>query len=323
MAHFKVNNETKLPFHPLFLADEQGQPIVTALCTGSFAIAAPVVQLLENQPDPAWEGVYHGEPGVSSLRQEPDTAFTKPATDVVLLGHARPAKPGDRSVDVGIKVGPVQKVARVFVDRYWVKTGGTVLATKPSPFEQIPLVYERAFGGWDRAHKDEKTWKYDPRNPVGRGFGDPLRYVEEGKVPLPNIEDPNHLINRYGDSPAPAGFGFISPEWQPRARYAGTYDEAWDRGRKPLLPKDFDLRFFSAASPGLVAPGYLTGDEEVVVVNAAPVPQLRFKLPGVAAPECAIELRSGERRTLHTHLDTVIVDTDAMVLHLRWRAHTR
>jgi hypothetical protein len=322
MAHFKVDNDTKLPFEALFLADEKGQPIVTALCTGSYSIAAAGVRLLDAQPGPSWEGVYHGEPGTSSLKHEPDTAFTKPATDVVLIGHARAAKPGDRTVDVGLKVGSVQKVARVFGDRYWVKTGGSVIATKPNPIDKVPLVYERAFGGWDRANKDEKTWKHDARNPVGRGFGDPLRYVEEGKVPLPNVEDPSHLISRYGDSPQPAGFGFLSPDWQARARYAGTYDAAWDADRKPLLPLDFDVRYFSAASPGLVAPGYMKGDEEVVVINAAPTPQLRFKLPGTASPLCTLELRTGQRKALQTRLDTVIVDTDAMVLHLRWRAHT-
>ena len=42
----------------------------------------------------------------------------------------------------------------------------------------------------------------------------------------------------------PAGFGPIPPHWQPRLRYAGTYDEAWQRDRYPLYPTDLDDRFF-------------------------------------------------------------------------------
>ena len=57
---------------------------------------------------------------VSSYKYEPEVALCKPATDVVLIGHAQPPGGGATQVDVGIKVGPVQKVARVFGDRFWV-----------------------------------------------------------------------------------------------------------------------------------------------------------------------------------------------------------
>ncbi len=255
----------------------------------------------------------------SSLRYESDTAISKQSTDVVLVGNARPHGGPVEQLDVGVKVGSVSKVVRVFGDRHWIKQKGGVFATKPQPFTEMPLVYERAFGGWDKADVDESNWRYEPRNPVGMGFGDPLRFAEEGKVPIPNIEDPNNLIRRYGDSPAPVGFGFISPNWQPRAQYAGTYDEKWDKTRKPLLPEDFDRRFFNAASPGLIAPGYLRGDEDVMIVNASPVPKLKFKLPGIPPPVCKVRLRNGRTEILRTNLDTVIINTDEMLVFLIWR----
>ena len=59
---------------------------------------------------------------VSSYKYEPEIALFKPATDVVLIGHAHPPGGGATQVDVGIKVGPVQKVARVFGDRFWLLT---------------------------------------------------------------------------------------------------------------------------------------------------------------------------------------------------------
>src|SRR6185437_6864632 len=117
------------------------------------------------------------------------------------------------------------------------------------------------------------------------------------------------------------GFGFIAPNWQPRLALAGTFDVAWDRTRKPLLPKDFDRRFFNAASPGLVAPGHLRGDEPVVTIGASPHGRVAFHLPCPAAHQCLFELRGQRRVSLQTVLDTVIVDMDLLCLVMQWRAH--
>jgi hypothetical protein len=314
----RINNATGFAVDAAFLKDEDLRPVLSCLvkatysCDGGFTLA-------ETQTPYCPSGEFWGEPDTSSYRFEPEVAFTKAATDIALVGHAIPPELGGPAIDVGLKIGPLQKVVRVFGDRYWVKQDGRIFATKSKPVVKIPLIYERAFGGWDKADTDEKNWRYEPRNPVGVGYGDPLRFVEEGKVPMPNIEDPQHLITRYGDTPPPAGFGFISPNWHPRAQYVGTYDEEWDKTRKPLLPKDFDRRFFNAASPGLIAPGYLRGDEDVMIVNASPVPKLKFKLPGIPPPVCKVELRGGRTEVLQTNLDTVIINTDEMLVFLLWR----
>jgi hypothetical protein len=322
VGHPTVNVRIPCHFEPLFLADENLTPVLATLVKVTMtlgpdgSIAPSKVQMPFNGG-----GELAVAADVASYRYEPEGVFFKPATDVVLIGHAHAPNPATTVLDVGIRVGSLQKVVRVFGDRYWVKTGGQVFATKPQPFGKLPLTYERAFGGWDKSHKDESRWRFEPRNPVGRGFGDPLAYVEEGKVPMPNLEDPNNLITRYGDAPPPAGFGFVSPNWQPRAKYAGTYDEAWNSQRKPLLPKDFDRRFFNAASSGLVSTGYLRGNEDVAVVNAAAVSPLRFKLPNGPPPACRVRLRGGKTVLLRTNLDTLIVNTDAMSVLMFWRAH--
>jgi hypothetical protein len=321
-VHPAVDNRSPFKLHQLHLADEDGLPVFAPLLIGTYEVdpGARTLSPAEDQERYPLEGLASEEVEVASYRYEPQSAFVKLATDIVLVGHAVSPRADAQFVDVGLKVGTVQKIVRVFGDRYWVKTGGQVIATKPQPFKKIPLTYERAFGGWDRSHKDKAKWRVELRNPVGRGYGDPLQYVDEGRIPMPNIEDPNGLIRRYGDSPPPAGFGFISPDWQPRARLAGTYDAKWDKERKPLLPKDFDRRFFNAASSGLIAPGYLRGDEEVTVVNAAAVTPLHFDLPSVS-PRFRITLRNGKVEILNTNLDTLVVDTDAMLIFLFWRAY--
>lgn len=314
-----INIKSNLAFEMVPTYDEDGAPLVATVTKATCRIEnGGRVALVSEQYPILLAGEAEGDPDCPSYKYESEAGFIKVSTDVVLVGCATSSQPV-QSVDVGVRVGPSQKVVRVFGDRYWVKQDGRIFGSKPQPFTKIPLIYERAFGGWDKADQDENNWRYEPRNPVGVGFGDPLRFVEEGKVPMPNIEDPQHLITRYGDTPPPAGFGFTSPNWQPRAQYAGTYDEEWDKTRKPLLPKDFDRRFFNAASPGLIAPGYLRGDEDVMIVNASPVPKLKFKLPGIPPPVCKVELRGGKTEVLQTNLDTVIINTDEMLVFLLWR----
>jgi hypothetical protein len=67
-----------------------------------------------------------------------------------------------------------------------------------------------------------------------------------------------------------------------RRRYGGTYDERWQREHCPLPPKDFDLRFFNAADPELIATDYLRGDEPVALLNLSQHGLLRFKLPALS-----------------------------------------
>ncbi len=117
------------------------------------------------------------------------------------------------------------------------------------------------------------------------------------------------------------GFGFTSPHWQPRAKYAGTYDEVWNKTRKPLLPKDFDLRFFNAAAPGLIAPGYLKGNEPVVIAGASPKGRIAFSLPGQATPVVTVKQTGLGEVKPALFLDTVILDSDAEQVLLLWRGH--
>src|SRR5262249_23044503 len=118
-----------------------------------------------------------------------------------------------------------------------------------------------------------------------------------------------------------AGFGFTNPSWQPRASLAGTYDEAWMKNRMPLLPKNFDRRFFNAAAPGLVAARYLRRHEAGRINHASPEGWLSFQLPGVPPPACLVTVKGKEDQTLRTQLDTVIINTDEKLLLLIWRAN--
>lgn len=321
MGHPQTENKTPYAFEVLFLADEEGRPLLVVVVKATYAIwNSQRLRIAEEQVPVNIGGEYWGDPDASSYKYEPETAFVKPATDIVLIGHAHTPTPRITQVDVSLSVGSIKKVVRVIGDRYWGKRFGMTFKTKPEPFERIPLIYERAFGGWDRSHPNPEKHGFEPRNPVGTGFRAKRGKFEE-RIRLPNLEDPRRPLKRYRDKPPPAGFGFISPHWQPRAALAGTYDEAWTKQRMPLLPTDFDRKFFNAAPPDQIASGYLKGNEPVVILNASSSGRISFNLPGVPPPRCRVELQGGRAQHLQTQLDTVIINTDENLLFLIWRTN--
>jgi hypothetical protein len=91
--------------------------------------------------------------------------------------------------------------------------------------------------------------------------------------------------------------------------------------RMPLLPANFDRRFFNAAPAGQVAPGFLKGDEPVAIEGVTPRGSVFFHLPGVPPPECQVELVGKQDHLLRTQLDTVIINMDDKLLLLLWRTH--
>ncbi len=319
MPHPEVENHTKFAFAPQLVGDEAGRPLLVLVIKATYDLRPKgVVALAEQQLPVNADGESWGKPGESSFRFEPEVAWSKPGTDVVLVGHAWAPRTGIGVVDASFSVGSAYQVARVFGERVWYRSVVNIRATDPQPFEKIPLTYERAFGGWDRSDPDESAHQFDPRNPVGVGFRNKKAVFEERAL-LPNVEDPSQLMATYLDRPEPVGFGFTCPHWQPRAALAGTYDEAWSKTRQPLLPEDFDRRFFNAASPGLLFPGRLRGDEPVRGQHVDKTGVLAFDLPGQPPPTCRVGLKGREDEHRTTELDTVIVDTDARRLLLLWR----
>lgn len=262
---------------------------------------------------------HYGEPDKSSLRYASEVHLPKPATDVVLVGSAwTAASPRRDQVDVLLDVAGRSKVLRVFGDRYWTQGLLRLAASPPLPFDSMPIVYERAYGGVHRPTPDAMTFFAEERNPVGTGFRGKRATKDFVGQLLPNIEDPRQLIDAPGTAATPQGFGFIAAHWMPRRRYAGTYDDAWRRTRAPILPQDFDPRFNNAAHPDFVLDRHLRGGEPVVAVNLCAAGPLRFDLP-----ICEFEVTAsvgGERLHSEPRLECVLLEPDADRLCLSWRA---
>lgn len=222
-----------------------------------------------------------------------DECMPKIRGEVLVAGRAfAPGGVPRPACAVRVKLGAVEKELYVVGDRRFTVLG----ATDPEPFTEMPVGWQNAFGGEG----------YAP-NPIGKGVR-PLR-GEGGDVhPLPNIEDPKHLIKGPGDRPAPAGLGAYDPTWPQRSSKVGTYDEAWIKERSPELAADMDWGYFNVAPPDQQVDGYFQGDEAFVIENMHPdKPLLEGALPAVAA-RCFLTQKTPEGevfREVVMRLDTV------------------
>src|SRR5262245_31136134 len=177
MGQPAIENETKFAVEPIFATDEDGRPLLVPLVKATYSIGEGELSLAEQQVPVAVAGEPWGKPGESSFKYEPEAVPPKLATDVALLGHAY-APRGATEVMVAFQVGPVRKMVRVVGERLWFKSMGAVGKTAPRPFEKIPLLWERAFGGWDRTPEDPKQHRCEGRNPVGVSFRSSARNFE-------------------------------------------------------------------------------------------------------------------------------------------------
>ncbi|HEY8290585.1 MAG TPA: DUF2169 domain-containing protein [Acetobacteraceae bacterium] len=271
------------------------------------------VQLATEQEPVHMAPAFQGDPASSSLTHDTDLQWGKPGTDVLLRGSAFSCEGHVPRLPVAFQVGPVRRQAVIVGERVWERALGGVVPTPANPFTSQPLTWERAFGGTDRS---DGTMAWEPRNPVGRGFS--RDRAQSPGSPLPTIEHAQQPIRSAADRTAPIGFGPIARHWHPRATFAGTYDAAWMRDRRPLLPRDYDLRYHFAAPAEQQVPGHLRGGETIRLANLHP----RVSRYSCTVPSVDLRFRTvfrGRDSIHHTgKLTSLTLDTDRSRLIMAW-----
>jgi hypothetical protein len=306
----QLKNETPLKAALAKFPNAAGVDTIYVVATATFRIS-PTLQLAEQQLEPVLSDEYYGEPAASSLRCAGELHPGKPSTDVILVGHAR--APGGKPVTalkVALSVAQREKMLHVVGDRHWLGWE----PSKPAPFVEMPLVYERAFGGKLRTSDDVTLT--EERNPVGVGLALGHARAAVGD-PLPNLEDPSQLLAE-GTCPTPVGFGCIAPAWLPRRAFAGTYDERWQRSRAPYLPEDFQARFLNCASEGLIFDRYLKGGEPIQLMGMSERGPLHTALPACVL-EAVFAVR-GQSHPAPMQLQTVLIEPDEDRLRLTYHS---
>lgn len=326
----RIKNARPFPTALTFGKTGEGAPFLSVIVKGTFELrdggrARPAETQL---PILTSDEAYNPKDPASALELESDLVPFKPRTDVILVGHAyapygRPAK----VVDVEIEVGPLRKHLRVFGDRAWsfpsAQADAVPYVVGPAEFVKMPLTWDRAFGGIDKAAAirpgNPPRLPWCERNYLGRGFCGARSVASIDKTPLPNVEDPDDLIRSWDHQPRPAGCGFFPRNSRPRADWWGTFDEKWQADRKPQLPLDFRFDAYNGADLTMQLAPYLLGDELVRLTNVSPqAGQLRLGLPGLT-PSVQLQL-SGQARRVPANLDTVVLLPDSERLYLVWRA---
>jgi len=269
-------NKTPFSVATLRWSDLDDNPKLTVVVKATFGIPAAGD---DAYPAPRQLPIFDADimtSGKQAVLFESDRVPFKPCTDIVLVGraHAPDGTPVSELI-AGVSVGRVRHSITVIGDRQWETSLGTPRMSPARPFLSMDLVYERAFGGIDGT-----SGAYCEENHIGTGYVGGQSGARLKGLKLPNLEDPRNLIRTWNSRPRPVGVGFYGRGWAPRLAYAGTYDENYMKERHPRLPSDFSYRFFNGAHPDLQVPGYLQGDEEVILLNVCSgASRVHFRLP--------------------------------------------
>jgi len=314
----QIINTTPYVFLPFDSSPAPTMPALSLIVKATFALRheQPALAVAKNdQKQLAGDEQYLDDLG-RSLKYSTDLVPTKLRGEALVIATCQSPDGRPRTTcDVGIAVGAIQKTLRISGDRAWFRDAeGQAVIGRTQPFQSMPVRWERAFGGMNL-----------PVNPMGRGIepwpddsGRPIHY-------LPNIEYLDKRVEALKDRPAPAGFGPISPMWEPRFGRQGTRDQRWATFRAPLPPKDFDPLFYNAAPEDQQLPeGYFRGDEAVTLsglhkdfpVYGTSLPGKRLRLFVLIRQADGSPSRFAE---VEMCLDTVHIDVDAERMVLLWR----
>ena len=255
---------------------------------------------------------------LGGLRYASDAAPFKPKADALLVGkvHTPSGRPLP-ACSATFTVGDTSLELVATGDRYWLEPSSDAIS-EPTPFEQLPLGYARAFGGAGHT-----------ANPVGKGIFRPDAKNPRER-PLPNIEDPRSPVRSPSDRPAPAGFGPLAAHWSYRLSRWPAFDPQWLEERWPWAPADLDYSYFNAAQPGLQMDGFLGGNEKIVCENlhaahrryTSELPNIRARCFVLDEHQEKANAPSTERfREAPLQLDTLWIDMEEEKLVLVWRGH--
>lgn len=316
-------NPTPLPGLAFRQFDQKGDLDCVVTLRGTFEhVQGGRARWCDDQMPLQWQDAYEGDPHQTPLLHQGDLVPEKTGTDVTFLGASHAPDGPLRHWTCGIELGPLRKRLHVSGPRWWQPimrparwplrrsediTGWTLGEAETA--DSIPIDWRRAAGGAAAIGDTDP----DPDNPIGCGRIGPPETWQGRPIPAPQISA------RPAPSPSdePAGLGPVPPFWRPRQRHAGTYDEAWQAGRHPLLPEDFDPRFWQCAPEDQIARPFLRGDEAYRLTNLHPeFPQATGWLPGL---RFAVRIDDGGPMPLN--LDGVQFDwRETALLLLTWRA---
>jgi len=316
-----LSNTTGMLAAVMVSTDKDAYDYCVVVVKGTFVTSpSGALTLAQEQRPFVYADEHYSHPETSAIRYESDFAPIKPLTDVVVVGKAvAPHGQAVKSLSVRLEVNDRVKELTVFGDRQWKRSWGRIIASEPRPFCEMPLTFDRAFGGIDDSQGPGRC-DAERHNLVGVGYHRHRRGSDLVGMPLPNLEYPRQPISEPSDLVSPAGLGFVGRAWQPRIDRAGTYDSRWRAQVCPLLPTDFDDRYFQSA-PDDQQFALFRGGELIRCVHMSSEPVVMYTVPTIQIP-ITFQFIDHEV-TQQVTLDTVILEPHEKLAILLWRTRVR
>ena len=321
--------------------DQNGQLDCVVSAKGTFRhVQDRFLELADEQEPFQWTDEYEGDPHRSLLVRLTDLTPDKPGTDVTFLGGSyAPDGRAQKTWVAALQIGQITKSLIVSGKRELrpqiIQPKKSILGSpksadglswklsEPEPAQSIPMDWYLAYGGGTKGKPGPMCIGGDEvelANPLGCGCVREMDLKNVRPVSAPQIVSTDDEFKGGHKQASPAGFGPIPPWWPQRNRFAGTYDDKWLETRHPLLPFDFDRRFWNCAPEDQVAVPFLQAGTQYRLINLHPeLAEARGFLPDV---QLGIRCQVDERDEWHVaNLDGVHFDwrQDDRVL-LTWRA---
>ena len=250
-----------------------------------------------------------------------DGYLTKAGTSVCATGNVYPPQGEAPRAEARLMVGDRVQTIVALGPRVWREGPGNKLyATPPRPFDRVPMTWSNAYGGAvlqpTRLVKmpgasEEAILPEHPEafqdNSDGKGF-----YTEQAGAidgPLPDLEDPERLIEKWDDRPEPVCFAPYPMHGGMRAKFL-VHNDIVDFTRHPHV--------LSRAAPRGTF-GEIAFGTRVAVSGMRPGGEiLSFEIP---SPPVKAEVKVGARyRRLTLYVDAIDIDAEAANVRVVYRA---
>jgi hypothetical protein len=342
-----VDNNTGAPHFWFEQTGPEGEPLDVLVVRATFDFGSngeTMTLAAEQEPIAFGDGFSvpaDTDPMRAVLTEDGDLLLYKPGTDVLVSGHAvAPDGKAQTSWQASVSIGPVNKTLRLHGPRQFRKRFFGWRLGPSEPVDRVPLDYRLAYGGCIDVPSDltadgrSDTIKY-AGNPAGCGWlpktvaykhlpklarNHVKKWIHAQTVlPAPQFESAIAPVRHPYQNLGAEGLSAIPRWWAPRLSLQGSYDDQWRTTRYPLLPKDFDSRYYQSAPADLVCSPHLIGDERVLLTGLLSQNRAMY-LPGWRLL-AVVTRASGESTVSIPILDTVRLNLDSGQASLVWRAH--
>jgi len=328
----KFTNGTPFAAQTFEQYDQEGKIFTVAAAKATFVIkladGRAILELAQEQDPFLWEDEYEKTDLGLALVKQADFVPFKPATDVTLRASGWFYGNETSRCDVELHIDQYVKKLTLHAAPYWQRSEHGWQLNYGERVKSIPIRWDRAFGGKYLTTSPSKIDDVDIYNPIGTGYIDfnnpPALSSSLNHLPAPQILYADERLE-WGKIPQKrAGFAPVAPSWEGRLQFAGQYDEKWKNTRHPLLPRDFDERFWNVAPPDQQFSPWLKGGERIKLVNLHPMAQLlSFQIPRQALL-CRVHYALGDPSFRQLVLDGVHIDLERdfhPFITLCWRAN--